>query len=156
MRSVFAMLRISLEQEHGLLLLVGYLRRECVPERDRIPSLQCYGYPLEQEYGLLLLVGYLRWECVPERDRVPSLQCYGYRLEQDMVSCCSLVTSVILLPTSKINSTAFSFHAPPFSIDIGANWWVFASSWYFAVLLSAARFAAADAVVAVSAMYELA
>ena len=36
------------------------------------------------------------------------------------------------------------------------EWWVFASSWYFALLLSAARFAAADAVVAVSAMYELA
>ena len=34
-------------------------RRECVPERDRVPSLQCYGYPLEQEHGLLLLVGYL-------------------------------------------------------------------------------------------------
>ena len=35
------------------------LGRECVPERDRIPSLQCYGYTLEQEHGLLLLVGYL-------------------------------------------------------------------------------------------------
>ena len=35
------------------------LGRECVPERDRVPSLQCYGYPLEQEHGLLLLVGYL-------------------------------------------------------------------------------------------------
>ena len=75
---------------------------------------------------------------------------------RNMVSCCSLVTSVILLPTSDINSTAFSFHAPPVSIVIGANWWAFASSWYYAVLLSAARFAAADAVVAVSAMYELA
>ena len=35
------------------------LGRECVPERDRVPSLQCYGYPLEQEHGLLLLVDYL-------------------------------------------------------------------------------------------------
>ena len=33
--------------------------RECVPERDRVPSLQCYGFPLEQEHGLLLLFGYL-------------------------------------------------------------------------------------------------
>ena len=98
------------------------LGRDCVPERDRVPSLQCFGYPLEQEHGLLL----------------------------------RLVTSVIFLPISEINSTAFSFHAPSVSIAIGANWWVFASSWYFAVLLSAARFAAADAVVAVSAMYELA
>ena len=62
---------------------------------------------------------------------------------------------MILLPTSEINSTAFSFHVPPVSIAIDANWWVFASSWYFAVLFSAARFAAADAVVAVSVMYEL-
>ena len=75
---------------------------------------------------------------------------------RNMVSCCSLVISVILLPDSEINSTAFSFHAPPVSIAIGANWWVFASYWYFAVMLSAAWFAAADAVVAVSAMYELA
>ena len=30
------------------------LGRECVPERDRVPSLQYYGYPLEQEHGLLL------------------------------------------------------------------------------------------------------
>ena len=35
------------------------LGRKCVPERDRVPSLQCYGYPLEQEHGLLFLVGYL-------------------------------------------------------------------------------------------------
>ena len=35
------------------------LERECVPERDRVPSLQCYEYPLEEEHGLLLLVGYL-------------------------------------------------------------------------------------------------
>ena len=35
------------------------LGRECIPEQDRVPSLQCYGYPLEQEYGLLLLFGYL-------------------------------------------------------------------------------------------------
>ena len=35
------------------------LGRECVPERDRVLSMQCYGYPLEQEHGLLLLVGYL-------------------------------------------------------------------------------------------------
>ena len=33
--------------------------REWVPERDRVLSLQCYGYPLEQEHGLLLLVGHL-------------------------------------------------------------------------------------------------
>ena len=99
----------------------------------------------------------LRRECVPERDRVLSL-CNATNIlcNSNMVSCCSLVTSVILLPTSEINSTAFSFHAPLVSIAIGANWWVFASSRYFAVLFSAARFAAADAVVAVSAMYELA
>ena len=95
---------------------------EYVPERDRVPSLQCYGYPLEQEHGLLLLVGYLS-------DSSSNLE---------------------------INSTAFSFHATPVSIAIGANWWVFASSWYFAVLFSAARFAAVDGVAAVSAMYELA
>ena len=35
------------------------LGRECVSERDRVSSLQCYGYPLEQKHGLLLLVGYL-------------------------------------------------------------------------------------------------
>ena len=33
--------------------------RECVPERDRVPSLECYRYPREQEHGLLLLVGHL-------------------------------------------------------------------------------------------------
>ena len=75
---------------------------------------------------------------------------------RNLVSSCSLVTSVILFPTSKINSSAFSFHAPQVSIAIGANWWVFASSWYSTVLLSAARVSAADAVVAVSEMYELA
>ena len=94
------------------------LGRECVPECDRVPSLQCYGYPLEQEHGLLLLIGYLS----------DSSSHFG-----DKLDC-----------------------APPVSIAIGANWWVFASSRYFAVLLSAARFATADAVVAVSAMYELA
>ena len=35
------------------------LGRECVPERDRVPSLQCYGYPLEQEHVLLLFLGHL-------------------------------------------------------------------------------------------------
>ena len=70
------------------------LGREYVPGRDRVPSLHCYGYPLEQEHGLLLLVGYLS----------------------------------DFLPTSEINSTAFSFHDPPVSIAIGANWWDFASS----------------------------
>ena len=35
------------------------LERECVPERDHVPSLQYYGYPLEQEHGLLLFLGYL-------------------------------------------------------------------------------------------------
>ena len=35
------------------------LGRECVSERDRVPSLQCYGYHLEQEPGLLLVLGYL-------------------------------------------------------------------------------------------------
>ena len=98
------------------------LGRECVPGRDRVPSLQCYGYPLEQKHGLLLLVGYLS----------DSSSHFGDKLD------------------------CFSLHAPSLSIAIGANWWVFASSWYFSVLLSAARFAAADAVVAVSAMYELA
>ena len=69
-----------------------------------------------------------------------------------MVSCRSFVTSVILLPTSEMNSTAFSFHAPPVSIAIGAN----GQFLVLRRLLSAARFAAADAVVTVSAMYELA
>ena len=95
-------------------------------------------------------------ECLPERDRVPSLQCTDILWNRNMVSCCSLVTSVILLATSEINSTAISFHAPPVSFAIGANWWVFVSFWYFAVLFSVAQFATADAVVAVSAMYELA
>ena len=98
------------------------LGRECVPERDRVPSLQCYGYPPEQEHGLLLLVGYLS----------DSSSHFGDKLD------CFLVP----------RSSGFNC--------FWREWWVFASSWYFALLLSAARFAAADAVVAVSAMYELA
>ena len=96
------------------------LGRECVPKR--VPSLQCYGYPLEQEHGLVLLLGCL----------CDSSSHFGDKLD------------------------CFIVPRPPVSIAIGANWWVFVSSWYFAVLLSAAWFAAAGAVIAASAMYELA
>ena len=60
------------------------LGRKCVPERDRVPSLQCYGYPLEQEHGLQLLVGYLsdssshfvdKLDCVLD-PRSSSFNCY--------------------------------------------------------------------------------
>ena len=98
------------------------LGRGCVPERDRVPSLQCYGYPLGQEHDLLLLVDYLS----------DSSSNFGDKLDRFLVP----------------RSSSFNCY--------WLNRWVFASSWYFAVLLSAARFAAADAVVAVSAMYELA
>ena len=80
---------------------------ECVPERDRVPSLQCYGYPLEQEHGLLLLVGYLSDSSSHVGDKLDCL----------------------LVPRS------FGFNC------------------YWRILVG--RFAAADAVVAVSVMYEL-
>ena len=93
------------------------LERECVPERDRVPCLQCYGYPLEQEHGLLLLVGYLS----------DSSSHFGDKLD------CFLV---------------------PRSSGFNCNWCKLVGLCQFSVLLSAARFArfaAADAVVAVSA-----
>ena len=95
---------------------------EYIPERDRVPSLQCYGYPLEQEHGLLLLVGYLS----------DSSSYFGDKLDCFVVPC----------------SSGFNCY-----------WRKLVSLCQFlvlAVLLSAARFAASDAVVAVSAMYGLA
>ena len=55
-----------------------------------------------------------------------------------------------------MNSMAKSFHEPPVSIAIGVKWWVLESSVYLAVLLQAARSAAAAHLVAVLSTYELA
>ena len=54
-----------------------------------------------------------------------------------------------------MNSMVKSFHETPVSIEIGVKWWVLESSVYLAVLLEAARSAAAASLVAVLSTYEL-
>ena len=55
-----------------------------------------------------------------------------------------------------MNSMAKSFHEPSFSIAIGMKWLVLESSVYLAVLLEAARSAAAASLVVVLSTYEFA
>ena len=68
------------------------------------------------------------------------------------VSKDSSVIFVILLLSSEMNSKASQFQDFPVSIAIGTKWCVVARVFYFAVLLVAALFAAASALLAVSPM----
>ena len=76
------------------------------------------------------------------------------RWNKNMDSLGSSVTAVIRRPISWTTSMARWFHAPAVSIATGKKIWVFASSPYLAVLLTAALLAAAAGSVAVSPMCE--
>ena len=76
------------------------------------------------------------------------------RWNKNMDSLGSSVTAVIRRPIFWTNSMARWFHAPAVSIATGKKMWVFASSPYLAILLTAALLAAAAGSVAVSPMCE--
>ena len=62
-----------------------------------------------------------------------------------IVSFWSLVTAVVRLPISSINSTAWTSHEPAVSMEIGQKIWVEVMSEYLVVLIAAARLAAVSA-----------
>ena len=94
-------------------------------------------------------------ERCPEGNRVPPLEGNRESLEQKHGLSDSYETTVIRRPISWTNSMARRFHAPAVSIATGTKMWVFASSPYLTILLTAALLAAAAGSIALSPTYQL-